>query len=296
MPCLTALAQYDCRIVAVLTQPDRPAGRGRVMTASPVKKAAMELGVPILQPKSLKSVEAAEAIAALDLDLLVVVAYGLILPRTILRLPRYGCINVHASLLPRWRGAAPIQRALMAGDTRTGVTIMQMDEGLDTGDMLYKAEADISACDTGGSLHDRLAALGAGALIRVLDALRSRELAPVPQDDAMASYAEKISKRECGLDWNEAAAVLARKVRAFNPWPVAESRLGDRRVRIWEATAIEAAADAAPGVVVAATASGIDVATGEGCLRLQRLQLPGKKAVAAAEIINSLDFAGREFG
>jgi methionyl-tRNA formyltransferase len=295
VPSLSALCGYPGAVIAVLTQPDRPAGRGRRITASPVKETALGLGVPVLQPRSLKTREAHTMLAGLDLDLLVVVAYGLILPQWVLELPRYGCINVHASLLPRWRGAAPIQRALMAGDRETGISIMQMDEGLDTGDVLYQVSVDIRDDDTGGSLHDRLAALGAQALTRVLDQLRRNDLSPVRQDDALACYADKIDKSECRLSWRESAIALERKVRAFNPWPVAETRLEDRRIRIWDAAAVGNTGGAQPGRVVAVGPGGIDVCTGAGVLRLLRLQLPGKRPLAAAQIINSVEFTGGVF-
>jgi methionyl-tRNA formyltransferase len=283
-------------VVAVLTQPDRPAGRGRRLAASPVKQAASDHGLPLLQPPSLKPPEARAVLAALNLDLMVVVAYGLILPPSILELPRLGCINVHASLLPRWRGAAPVQRALMAGDRQTGISIMQMDRGLDTGDVLHQAVLDIADDETGGSLHDRLAVLGAEALLYVLNRLRDDPLPAVAQDDARACYAAKIDKSESHLDWNEPAAALARKVRAFNPWPVAESRLDDRRIRIWDAYAIDRDCKGIPGEVVGVGSEGVDVCTGAGVLRLRRMQLPGKRAVAASEIINAVDFGGRVFG
>jgi methionyl-tRNA formyltransferase len=283
-------------VVAVLTQPDRPAGRGRRLAASPVKQAASDHGLPLLQPPSLKPPEARAVLAALNLDLMVVVAYGLILPPSILELPRLGCINVHASLLPRWRGAAPVQRALMAGDRQTGISIMQMDQGLDTGDVLHQAVLDIADDETGGSLHDRLAVLGAEALLYVLNRLRDDPLPAVAQDDARACYAAKIDKNESHIDWKEPAAALARKVRAFNPWPVAESRLDDRRIRIWDAYAIDRDCKGIPGEVVAVGSAGVDVCTGAGVLRLRRMQLPGKRAVAASEIINAVDFGGRVFG
>jgi len=296
VPCLGALVSCPEQVVAVLTQPDRPAGRGRRLTASPVKQAAMEHGLPVLQPRSLRPPEARTVLAALNLDLLIVVAYGLILPPSILEVPRHGCINVHASLLPRWRGAAPIQRALMAGDRQTGISIMQMDAGLDTGDVLHQIAIDIADDETGGSLHDRLAGLGAEALLHFLLRLHDDPLPAVAQDDALACYAAKIDKGESRIDWNEPAAALARKVRAFNPWPVAESCLGDRRIRVWDACSIEREGAGQPGQVVAVGADGIDVVTGDGVLRLRRLQLPGKRILAAAEMINAVDFTGRMFG
>lgn len=296
VPPLQALLDAGYNVVAVYTQPDRPAGRGRKLTASPVKQLAQQHDIPVYQPQSLRSPEAQAELAALQPDLMVVTAYGLILPEAVLETPRLGCINIHASLLPRWRGAAPIQRAILAGDEETGITIMQMDVGLDTGDMLYKLACPITPEDTGGSLHDKLAPMGARALMDALPGLLAGRLQGEPQDDALATYAEKLSKAEAELGWNRPATELARQVAAFNPWPVAQSQWQDKILRIWRASARPADADAAPGTVVKAGREGIDVATGDGILRIQQLQLPGKKPMAAADFLNAYPIEGSRLG
>ena len=274
--------------VAVFTQPDRPAGRGREPQASPVKQAALAGGIPVHQPRSLRGDEAREEIASLKPDLMVVVAYGLILPAAILAIPVHGCWNIHASLLPRWRGAAPIQRAIEAGDGETGVCIMQMDTGLDTGPIIHQERITLDGSETGGSLHDRLAALGADALLICLRRLTGGErLRPIAQPGRGVSYAGKLDKREARIDWSEPAALLERRVRAFDPWPVAWCPIAGERTRIWRAAVIRDSAGLAPGSVIRADRRGIDVATGRDTLRLLELQPPGKRRMSAADYLNS---------
>ena len=274
-------------VMAALTQPDRPAGRGRQPQASPIKRLALEQGMPVLQPTSLKDEAVCAQLRALQPDLLIVVAYGLILPQAVLDIPRFGVWNVHASLLPRWRGAAPIQRAIEAGDAQTGVCLMQMEKGLDTGPVLRRTATPILANDTGGSLHDRLATLGATLLHEGLQDLRATRAAlpAEPQDPAQATYAHKLDKTEARLDWHQPAAQLARKVRAFSPWPVAEAVLEGERLRLHTAVAIEG--HGTPGTIIAAGRQGIDVATGEGALRLLQVQRDGGKVLAAADYLNA---------
>jgi methionyl-tRNA formyltransferase len=284
---LEALLTTHHRVRAVYTQPDRPAGRGRKLQVSPVKALALESGLEVRQPKSLKEENAQQALAGLKPDLMVVVAYGLLLPQAVLDIPRLGCINVHASLLPRWRGAAPIQRSLLAGDTESGVTIMQMEAGLDTGPMLYTLKTPIHDHDTGGTLHDRLAVMGAEALLSTLPGLADGTLQGQLQDDELANYASKLEKQEGLIDWLRPAAEIERKVRAFNPWPVAQCRYGDKVMRIWQARALNQGCVAKPGEVLDSAKAGIDVATGDGVLRITQLQLPGKRAMSAAEFLNA---------
>ena len=287
-PSLRAAAKRN-EVVAVFTQPDRPAGRGRGLTPSAVKRAAQELALPVYQPENFRSVAARKLLADLKPDLLVVVAYGLILPQSVLDIPTEGCWNVHASLLPRWRGAAPIQRAIQAGDAVTGVCLMRMEKGLDTGPVLLSQTLDIGANETGGQLHDRLAILGAQVLADGLGLLRAG-LRPQPQvqSDVGVTYAHKLDKAEAKLDWTRPAAELARTVLAFNPWPMAEAHLGGERLRLHAAVALPAPAqqDAEPGTVLAAGRDGIDVACGEGVLRVRVLQRDGGKAITAADYLN----------
>ncbi|KRG60059.1 methionyl-tRNA formyltransferase [Stenotrophomonas koreensis] len=287
VPCLQAAARHN-EVVAVYTQPDRPAGRGRGLTASPVKQAALERGLPVYQPLSLRDPAAQAEVAALQPDLLVVVAYGLILPQAVLDIPTHGCWNVHASLLPRWRGAAPIQRAIQAGDSHSGVCLMQMEAGLDTGPVLLEQSLELAADETGGSLHDKLAALGAQVLADGLGLLRAG-LRPVarPQPAEGVEYAHKLDKAEARLQWSEDAQVLERQVRAFNPWPVAEAQLQGERVRIHAAQAIPGVSGMPVGSVLAATKAGIDIACGTGALRLLVVQREGGKPVAAADYLNA---------
>ena len=287
VPPLQALLDSGNELAAVYTQPDRPSGRGRKLTPSPVKRLAEASGAVVFQPQNFKSEEDLRQIDALDADLMVVVAYGLILPRRVLDAPRLGCINIHASLLPRWRGAAPIQRAILAGDNETGITIMRMEEGLDTGPMYSETRCKISAAETGGSLHDKLSLLGADALMRTLPGIVDGSLQPRVQDDEKACYASKLDKGEAAIDWTRPAIDLDRKVRAFNPWPVAQCRMNDLVLRIWESEPLDVSADAVPGTIVETSKAGLDVATGDGVLRIRKLQLPGKRAMAAADFLNA---------
>ena len=284
---LKALIESEHQLIAVYTQPDRPAGRGKKLQASPVKKLAQSAAIPVYQPLTLKTEEAQAELATLGADALIVVAYGLILPREVLNAPRLGCVNVHASLLPRWRGAAPIQRAIEAGDTVSGTTIMQMDAGLDTGDMLASASVDITAQTTAASLHDELAGLGAPLLMQVLADLPGHQARAQPQDDSQANYAHKIEKPEAEVDWTRSASELDRTIRAFNPFPVCFSSLGGQRVKIWQARPAGNAPLPDPaGTILRADRSGILVNCGEGQLSIERLQLPGGKPLTAQQVLN----------
>ncbi|WP_422352514.1 methionyl-tRNA formyltransferase [Stenotrophomonas sp. AR026] len=284
---LRAAARHH-EVVAVYTQPDRPAGRGRGLAPSPIKLEAVARGIPVYQPESLKDEAAQQQLRDLQPDLMVVVAYGLILPKAVLAIPTHGCWNVHASLLPRWRGAAPIQRAIQAGDAKTGVCLMQMEAGLDTGPVLLHQELPIAATDTGGQLHDKLAELGAQVLSDGLGLLRAG-IKPIarPQPEQGVTYAHKLDKAEAKLDWAQDAGALARTVRAFNPWPISEATLAGERVRIHGAVALEADHGQAPGTVLAASRDGIDIACGQGALRLRVLQREGGKAITAADYLNA---------
>lgn len=286
---LKALLGSRHQVIAVYSQPDRPAGRGKKLTASPVKEVALAHDIPVYQPLNFKAPEAVAELAALNADLMVVVAYGLILPKVVLDAPRLGCINVHASILPRWRGAAPIQRAIEAGDAETGVTIMQMDVGLDTGDMLIKAFCPILRDDTGGSLHDKLISIGAPALIEALDLIQTGTIKPEKQDDSLSNYAPKLSKEEAALNWQLPAAELERKVRAFNPFPIAHTKPAgtgdDQRIRVWAATASDKTANTTPGSITQISTEGLWIACKNGQLILEKLQLPGKKAMSVSEIL-----------
>jgi methionyl-tRNA formyltransferase len=289
VPCLQACRDADADVVAVYTQPDRPAGRGRKLTPSPVKQAALEFGLAVEQPENFRSVEARARLAAYGADLMVVVAYGLILSSTVLATPRYGCWNVHASLLPRWRGAAPIQRAILAGDAESGVCLMQMEKGLDTGPVIVRQATPISGDDTGGSLHDRLSAIGADLLRATLPRLAAARapLAAQPQPEAGVEYAHKLDKAEALVDWSQPAAAIARKVRAFDPWPVAEGDVAGERLRLWRATPLAVRTNAAPGTLVAASRDGLDVATGDGVLRIAELQRAGGRRICALDYLNA---------
>jgi methionyl-tRNA formyltransferase len=284
---LDALLAANYNVVGVFTQPDRPAGRGKKLMPSPVKVVAQEHGLPVFQPASLRPAENQQLIADLNADIMVVVAYGLILPKAVLEMPRLGCINVHGSLLPRWRGAAPIQRSLWAGDDETGVTIMQMDVGLDTGDMLYKLACPITPDDTSASLYDKLAELGPQGLIETLQLLASGKARPEVQDESQVTYAEKLSKEEALLDWSLSAAQLERCIRAFNPWPMSYFMMDGQPVKVWKASVLEAATNAAPGTILEADKQGIQVATAQGVLNIEELQPAGKKAMKAQDLLNS---------
>ncbi len=304
VPALDALHAAGHRVRAVYTQADRPAGRGRSLQESAVKRRALELGIPVLQPLSFKLPEAQDSLRALAIDALVVAAYGLILPPPALAIPRLGCFNIHASLLPRWRGAAPIQRAILAGDRTTGITIMRMEAGLDTGPMLLARPLAIEARDTSKTLQDRLARLGGELICEALEALQHGHTHEQPQGAEGVCYAAKIEKSEALIDWRDGAEAIARKVRAFDPWPVAETRFQGEQLRIWqaEAAAGEPAAGVPagpagmpPGAVICASKRGIDVACGRGVLRITRLQLPGRKPVSAQQFANAQPLAGARF-
>ena len=286
---LNALLESPHKIIAVYTQPDRPAGRGKKLTASPVKEIALAKQIPVYQPINFKSIDDQQILKNLNADLMVVVAYGLILPEVILQTPRLGCINVHASLLPRWRGAAPIQRAIEAGDQESGVTIMQMDKGLDTGDMLLITRCDISNTETGGSLHDKLLTIGCPALLRAVDLLEAKQLHPEKQPEVGVTYAAKLNKEEAALNWNLSATELEQKIRAFNPFPVAHTKMqdakDDQRMRVWQASVIKKNHSHTPGEIVQITNQGLLVACDKDLLQLEVLQLPGKKILPFSEIL-----------
>ena len=282
---LAALLAAGLPVVAVYTQPDRPAGRGHKLMPSAVKQLALQHGIAVYQPQSLRDPQAQAELAALKADLLVVVAYGLILPQAVLDIPRLGCINSHASLLPRWRGAAPIQRAIEAGDQQSGVTVMRMEAGLDTGPMLLKVSTPISATDTGGSLHDRLAELGSAAVVEAVSQLAAGPLPGEAQDDSLATYAHKLNKDEARLDWSRPAVELERLIRAFNPWPLCHSSLNGEPLKVHAAQLGDGQGQ--PGSILAADKSGLSVACGTGALRLTRLQLPGGKPLNFTDLYNS---------
>ncbi|WP_447474683.1 methionyl-tRNA formyltransferase [Vibrio harveyi] len=284
---LAALLSSEHEVIAVYTQPDRPAGRGKKLTASPVKTIALEHDIPVYQPENFKSDEAKQELADLNADIMVVVAYGLLLPQVVLDTPKLGCINVHGSILPRWRGAAPIQRSIWAGDAETGVTIMQMDIGLDTGDMLKIATLPIEASDTSASMYEKLAGLGPDALLDCLADIATGKAEPVKQDDELANYAKKLSKEEARIDWNDDAAHIERCVRAFNPWPMSHFEAAENSIKVWESRVADQTSDKPTGTILQADKTGIYVATGNGVLVLEQLQVPGKKAMSVQDILNS---------
>jgi methionyl-tRNA formyltransferase len=283
---LQALIDDGQNIIAVYTQPDRPAGRGRKLTASPVKQLAEANGIRVEQPASLKDASAVAQLGSYEADVMIVAAYGLLLPQAVLDIPRHGCINIHASLLPRWRGAAPIQRAILAGDKETGITIMQMDAGLDTGDMLLKIRTPINDDDTAASLHDRLAKTGGEAIVKTMDLLDKNQLVAEKQDEQAATYASKLLKQEAWIDWSNSASQIDRQVRAFIPWPIAQSILDNKVVRIHEAFVSQQQTDQPAGTIVQQSKDDISVACGEGVITLTRCQLPNSKPMKIADILN----------
>ena len=284
---LQALIDSPHEVVAVYTQPDRPSGRGLKLTPSPVKTLALECHLPVHQPASLKSTEEQLTLASFNADVMVVAAYGLLLPEAVLRIPRLGCVNIHPSLLPRWRGAAPIQRTVYAGDTETGVTIMQMDVGLDTGPMLLQQKMQMAADETSQTLHDKLAQVGASALVETLDLLAEDKIHAIAQDNHYTTYANKISKEEALIDWEKPALELEREVRAFNQWPVSYTTWNDKNLRVWQAKAITNVKVTSPRTIMYASRDGIDIATSDGVLRLLQVQLPGGKVLSVADFYNA---------
>jgi methionyl-tRNA formyltransferase len=283
---LATLLDSEHHVIAAFTQPDRPAGRGKKLMASPVKQLAEAHGIEVFQPISLRDASEQQRLAALDADIMVVVAYGLLLPQAVLDLPRLGCINVHGSILPKWRGAAPIQRALWAGDSQTGVTIMQMDKGLDTGDMLAISTCPITASDTSATLYSKLADIGAKSLLDVLTQLANNQASASKQDDNQASYAQKLSKEEAQIDWQLPAIQIERCIRAFNPWPGSFFHVEGQTIKVWQASVVHQHVDK-PGMITQIDKTGITVATGEGALKLEIVQPAGKKAMSCQDLLNS---------
>jgi len=282
------IEKTDIQVVAVYTQPDRPAGRGKKLTPSPVKSLALEHDLPVEQPLNFKETESLETLNAYQADIMIVVAYGIILPQSVLDTPRLGCINVHASLLPRWRGAAPIQRAIESGDKETGITIMQMDKGLDTGDMLAKTSCPIEEGETAGALHDKLISLGSPLLVKVLQQFVDQAVEPEVQDHSLSTYADKITKQEAQLNWSDNAQLLLRKICAFNPFPICYFSLQDKSIRVWQAELCENNSKSnSPGTILHSSKNGIQISCGEGSLLLTSLQLPGKKALPVKDILNA---------
>jgi methionyl-tRNA formyltransferase len=301
VPSLRALTGSNHQVVGVLTQPDRPAGRGRELRPSPVKEEAQRASLPLAQPAGLKTPEGRTALLDWQPDVLVVVAYGLILPPAALAIPRLGCLNVHASLLPRWRGAAPVQRAILAGDSRSGVSIMRMEAGLDTGPVYTQRPLELGGQETSQQLLETLSQLGASALLETLSAIEAGSVTPVVQSTEGVTYASKIDKAEAVIDWTRSAVHIARQVRAFNPWPVAATVWDGQPLRLWEATVIEGvlpdlAADAHPGQVLSLSSQGLQIQTGQGTLSIGRLQLAGRRVVSAREFAGGRSLAGAQFG
>jgi methionyl-tRNA formyltransferase len=297
VPALRALQDSPHQVVAVLTQPDKPAGRGRKLTACPVKTAAEQAGLRVLQPESLRESLLQAQLKALTADLFVVAAYGQLLPPEVLSIPRVACVNLHASLLPRWRGASPIQTAILNGDTHTGVSLMQMEAGLDTGPVYATVSTPIQADDTGGSMHDRLAGLGADLLMQHIDAVLEGRLLPEPQPDAGACHAPRIAKADGRIDWRQTAVEIDRQIRAFNPWPVAQTTLGDEPLRCWMSAVGDSGGDTQnPGKVLGLDDGALQVQTGDGILLLQSLQLPGRKPVSGQQFASARDISAMSLG
>ncbi|PWQ98766.1 methionyl-tRNA formyltransferase [Leucothrix arctica] len=296
VPALAALIESGHEVVAVYTQPDRPAGRGRKLQPSPVKQVALDASIPVEQPVNFREEADRQTLADYNADVMVVAAYGLILPQVVLDTPKYGCLNIHGSLLPRWRGAAPIHRAIQTGDKETGVTIMQMAAGLDTGDMLLKTYYTIGAEDTGATVHDALAADGASALMTVLEQVETGTLAPEVQDESLTCYASKLTKAEAEIDWSQSAVEIDRRIRAFNPWPVAYTKQNGQAMRLLMSSVVEGEKTSAEaGTVLAENKQGIQIACGEGVISISRLQLPGKKAMSVSEFLNGRSLSGEKF-
>ncbi|PHQ81215.1 MAG: methionyl-tRNA formyltransferase [Coxiella sp. (in: Bacteria)] len=286
VPSLECLLKSDHEIIAVYTQPDRPAGRGRKLTASAVKQLALQHDIPVYQPATLRNEDAQAELRALAPEVMAVVAYGLLLPQAVLDIPKLGCVNVHPSLLPRWRGAAPIQRTILAGDKKTAVATMQLDIGMDTGPILLLEEVDVLPLETSSALHDRAAKIGGTLLVKTFDLMAQSAITPTPQSTEGIAHAAKVTKAEAKIDWTKAAIQLQHDVCGYNSWPVAHSTYNEATLRIWEAQQIDMQTSETPGTVIAATKDGIDVATGDGVLRVLRLQLPGGKPLTAAEFMN----------
>ena len=296
VPALQSLIDSRHEMVAVYTQPDRPAGRGRKLQMSPVKQLALSHALPVFQPSNFREQADIDALQALRADLMVVAAYGLLLPAPVLSAPRLGCVNIHASLLPRWRGAAPIQRSILAGDAETGITLMQMDEGLDTGGMLAWSRLQINADSSAAELHDRLMVMGAELLMAQLDDIEAGTIQAEIQDDDLACYASKLNRHEAHIDWSKSADELAREVRAFNPWPVSHTELQGRNVKIWVALASRESSDRPPGWIIGHDRHAVRVSCGSGTLHIKELQLAGKKRQTSAEMLNALNLDGHQLG